>query len=71
MENKYIIKAYDFDGNFYGYFAPHPDDEDNEFFSFYVDEREDARKFDSWDDADSMIERFADTAELEFEIEEF
>ena len=68
---KYIIKAYDFDGNFYGYFAAHPDDKENKFFSYYVDERNDARKFDSWDDADSMIERFADTAELEFEIEQF
>ena len=68
---KYIIKAYDYDGKFYGYLAPHPDDAENKFFSYYVDERNDARKFDSWDDADSVIERFADTAELEFEIEQF
>ena len=66
----YIIKAYDYDGNFYGYFAPHPDDNENKFFSYYVDEPENAKRFETWDDADCIIERFADTAELDFEIEQ-
>lgn len=68
---KYIIKAYDFDGNFYGYFAKHPDDPENKIYSYYVNERSDARQFDSWGEADCIIERFEDASELEFKIEQY
>ena len=61
----YIIKAFDYDGNFYGYFAEHPDDPKNESFSYYVDDIKDAKKFDSYAEADNMVERFADGSDLE------
>lgn len=65
---KYIIKAFDYDGKFYGYFAPHPDDPKNESFSYYVNEIEDAKQFDSYIEADNMVERFQDGSELDFAI---
>ena len=64
----YIIKAYDYDGNFYGYFAEHPDDKENKSFSYYVDESKDARRFDTYAEANNMVERFADGSDLEYII---
>ena len=66
---KYIIKAYD-NGEFYGYFAPHPDDPENKSFSYYVDEMKDAKLFESYAEADCMIERFQDGSDLDYMIVE-
>lgn len=62
-ENKYIVKAFDYDGNFYGYAAPHPEGPD---FSFYDDNIINAIKFDTIDEANSYIERFQDGSDLEY-----
>ena len=67
-EVKYIIKAYDYDGKFYGYFAPHPDDPENKSFSYYVDERKDAKRFETYAEADNTIERFQNGSNLEYII---
>jgi len=83
---KYIISAYKWDeeedydpytaddngtdGEFYGYFARHPEDPENESFSYYVDEIKDARRFDTIDEAEKIIERFEDGSELNYHIEE-
>lgn len=67
MAEKYIIKAYD-EGKFYGYFAPHPDDKENKSFSYYVDEMKDARLFDSYEEANIVIERFQDGSDLDYMI---
>ena len=64
----YFIIAFTYDGEFYGYFAAHPEDEDNEMYSYYVEELEDAKKFKSYEEAKNMIERFQDSSELEFLI---
>lgn len=64
----YIIKAYDYDGNFYGYFAAHPDDPENKSFSYYEDDKAKAKRFETYAEADNMIERFADGSDLEYII---
>lgn len=64
----YIIKAYDYDGNFYGYFAEHPDDKENKSFSYYEDDKAKAKRFETYAEADNMIERFADGSDLEYII---
>lgn len=69
MVEKYIIKAYE-DGKFYGYFAPHPDDPENKSFSFYEDDITKARLFDSYAEADIIIERFQDGSDLDYMIVE-
>jgi len=58
----YVIKAYDYDGNFYGYFADHPEEPD---MPYYDDNPLNAKGFDSYDEAATVIERFADSSELE------
>lgn len=65
----YVIKAFTYDSEFYGYFAAHPEDENNEMYSYYVEELEDAKKFESYEEAKNMIERFQDSSELEFLIQ--
>lgn len=67
-ENKYLVKAFDYDGNFYGYAAPHPDDPQNESFSYYVDDIKEAKQFDSYIEADNYIERFQDGSDLEYVV---
>ena len=64
----YLIKAYDYDGEFYGYFAAHPDDPENKSFSYYVNEKKEAKRFESYAEADNMVERFADGSDLEYII---
>jgi len=64
----YIIKAYDYDGKFYGYFAPHPDDLENKSFSFYEDDVKLAKQFNSYIEASNMVERFQDGSDLEYII---
>ncbi len=68
-DNKFIIKAYDYDGQFYGYFAAHPDDPENKSFSFYEDDKAKAKQFDTYMEASNMIERFQDGSDLEYQIE--
>ena len=67
-ENKYLVKAFDYDGNFYGYATPHPDDPENESFSYYVDDIKEAKQFDSYIEADNYIERFQDGSDLEYVV---
>lgn len=67
-ENKYLVKAFDYDGSFYGYAAPHPDDPKNESFSYYVDDIKEAKQFDSYIEADNYIERFQDGSDLEYAV---
>ena len=64
-ETKYIIKAFDYDGNFYGYAAKHPEEDD---MPYYDDAKANAIRFDSYADADNWIEKYSDTSELEFII---
>ena len=68
LKMKYIVKAYDYNGNFYGYASPHPDDPENKSFSYYVDDIKEAKIFDSYIEADNYIERFEDGSELTYEI---
>ena len=65
-ENKYLVKAFDYDGNFYGYAAPHPDDPENKLFSYYVNDIKEAKQFDSYIEAYNYIERFQDGSDLEY-----
>lgn len=64
-ENKYLVKAYDYDGNFYGYAAKHPEEDD---MPYYDDVKANAIRFDSYADADNWIEKYSDSSELEFII---
>lgn len=65
MSKKYLVKAYTYDGAFYGYACPHEDGPD---YSFYDTDKTDAIRFDSYSDADAYIEKFADGSELEYII---
>ena len=65
MSTKYIVKAYTYDGEFYGYACPHEDGPD---YSFYDTDKTNAIRFDNYSDADNYIEKFADGSELEYII---
>lgn len=65
MSTKYIVKAYTYDGEFYGYASPHEDGPD---YSFYDTDKTNAIRFDDYSDADDYIEKFADGSELEYII---
>lgn len=64
-ETKYIVKAFDYDGNFYGYAAKHPEEDD---MPYYDDDKSAAIRFDTYSDADNWIEKYSDSSELEFII---
>ena len=64
-ETKYIVKAFDYDGKFYGYAAKHPEEDD---MPYYDDDKAKAIRFDSYSDADDWIEKYSDSSELEFII---
>lgn len=64
-ETKYIVKAYKYDGSFYGYAAKHPEEDD---MPYYDDAKANAIRFDSYADADDWIEKYSDSSELEFTI---
>lgn len=65
QETKYIVKAYKYDGEFYGYAAKHPEEDD---MPYYDDNKANAIRFDSYSDADDWIEKYSDSSELEFII---
>ena len=67
-EVKHIVKAYDYDGKFYGYAAPHPDDPENKSFSYYVDDIKEAKLFNDFFEASRYVERFQDGSNLEYII---
>ena len=64
-ETKYIVKAYDYDGNFYGYAAKHPEEDD---MPYYDDDKAKAIRFDSYEDAYCWVNKYEDTSELESTI---
>lgn len=65
-EKVYVLKAYDYDGCFYGYCAPHPDEED---LPFYDDDINNAIKYETIADAEFDIERFEEGSELQIVVE--
>ena len=67
QETKYIVKAYNYDGEFYGYAAKHPEEDD---MPYYDDNKANAIRFDDYSEADDWIEKYSDTSELEFIIAE-
>lgn len=58
----YIIKAYESDGEFYGYAAKHPEEPD---MPYYDEDRTNAIRFDSYIEASDYVVRYSDTSELE------
>ena len=64
-ETKYIVKAYEYNGDFYGYAAKHPEEDD---MPYYDDNKANAIRFKSYSDADDWIEKYSDSSELEFII---
>lgn len=64
-DTKYIVKAYEYNGKFYGYAAKHPDYDD---MPYYDNVKANAIRFYSYLDADDYIERYADSSELEYVI---
>ena len=67
MEVYYIIKAYKYNGKFYGYAANHPEYND---MPYYDDIKANALRFNSYADANNWIEKYSDSSELEYIIEE-
>lgn len=61
----YIIKAYTYNGEFYGYAAEHPDEPG---LPYYDNKLANAIRFETYADADNYLDRFTDTSELEFII---
>ena len=66
VEELYVLKAFDYDGQFYGYYAPHPDEEG---LPYYDDDVNNAITFEDACEAESMIESLENGAELQFIIE--
>ncbi len=64
-ETKYLVKAYEYDGTFYGYAAKHPEEEG---LPYYDENKANAIRFDTYAEADDWIEKFEDTSEKEFMI---
>lgn len=66
VEELYVLKAFDYDGQFYGYYAPHPDEEG---LPYYDDDVNNAITFEDACEAESKIESLENGAELQFIIE--
>ena len=66
-ETKYIVKTYEYNGDFYGYAAKNPK-EDN--MPYYDKDKVNAIRFKSYSDADDWIEEYYYFNELEFVIVE-
>ena len=64
-ETKYIVKAYKYNGDFYGYAAKHPEEDD---MPYYDDNKAAAIRFDTYSKAANWIEKYSDSSELEFII---
>ena len=66
VEELYVLKAFDYDGQFYGYYAPHPDEEG---LPYYDEDVNNAITFEDACDAESKIESLENGSELQFIIE--
>lgn len=66
VEELYVLKAFDYDGQFYGYYAPHPDEEG---LPYYDDDVNNAITFEDACEAESKIESLENGSELQFIIE--
>ena len=66
VQELYVLKAFDWDGQFYGYYAPHPDEEG---LPYYDDDVNNAITFEDACEAESKIESLENGSELQFIIE--
>lgn len=66
VKTLYVLKAFDWDGNFYGYYAKHPDEED---LPFYDDDVNNAITFENACDAEFLIDDLENGAELQIIVE--
>lgn len=66
VQELYVLKAFDWDGQFYGYYAPHPDEEG---LPYYDEDVNNAITFEDACVAESKIESLENGSELQFIIE--
>ena len=66
VEELYVLKAFDSDGQVYGYYAPHPEEEG---LPYYDDDVNNAITFEDACEAESKIESLENGSELQFVIE--
>ncbi len=66
VEELYVLKAFDYDGQFYGYYAPHPEEEG---LPYYDEDINNAITFEDACDAEFLIDDLENGAELQFIVE--
>ena len=66
VQDLYVLKAFDYDGQFYGYYAPHPDEEG---LPYYDEDVNNAITFEDACEAESMIDDLENGAELQIIVE--